>query len=469
MRAAVYCRLSEEDRNKPAGCESGSMINQRAMLMQYASERGWEVYGVYSDDDYAGADRSRPAFRRLIADAEAKKFDVVLCKTQSRFTREMELVERYINGLFPLWGIRFISIADGCDTADPANKKSRQINGLVNEWYLEDMSQSIRAVLDSRRAMGLHIGSGAPYGYAKDPNSKGHLIIDEGKAEVVRRIFAMYLRGRGKTAIARSLNSEGIPSPGGGLWRHSAIDRLLCSEVYIGNMVQGKYGSESYKTKKNRPQPPERWFRAENTHEAIISREEWEKARWLAASRAKTGSRQSAGIFAGRAYCAYCGSQMSSCRSRGRSYLRCSLKYTSRNACTGGFISVNRLEGLVLAELNRIAAECLEPERLKLSPDGAAGRLKRQAEGCSDAIAELYLHRAEGVLSESDFLAALKRLTAKRQRLEETLKEQTAEREVPLQLLSLRREAIEIMTDSILIGRREKGSFDVPVEIRWSF
>ena len=91
--AAIYCRLSEEDRNKACNTEdSESIKNQKAMLTQYAAEHMWEIYDVYSDDDYTGSDRNRPAFNRLLKDAEEGKFNIVLCKTQSRFTRELELV-----------------------------------------------------------------------------------------------------------------------------------------------------------------------------------------------------------------------------------------------------------------------------------------------------------------------------------------------------------------------------------------
>ena len=132
-RVAIYCRLSEEDRNKQSETDdSNSIQNQKSMLLQYSLEHGWEVYNIYSDDDYTGSDRRRPEFNRLLEDAKNRKFDIVLCKTQSRFTRELELVEKYIHGLFPIWGIRFISIVDNADTANKGNKKSRQINGLVN-------------------------------------------------------------------------------------------------------------------------------------------------------------------------------------------------------------------------------------------------------------------------------------------------------------------------------------------------
>lgn len=106
MKVAIYCRLSEEDRNKQFETDdSNSIQNQKAMLLQYAMEQGWELYNIYSDDDYTGSDRRRPEFNRLLKDAEQHRFDIILCKTQSRFTRELELAEKYIHGLFPIWGI----------------------------------------------------------------------------------------------------------------------------------------------------------------------------------------------------------------------------------------------------------------------------------------------------------------------------------------------------------------------------
>ena len=163
MTAAIYCRLSREDEEKQS--ESESIQNQKSMLIKYALDKGWDIYNIYCDEDYSGIDRERPAFRQLIADAEARQFDIVLVKTQSRFTRDMELVEKYLHGKFIEWGVRFIAIVDHVDTADEANKKSRQINGLVNEWYLEDLSNNVRSVLSHKRREGKFIGSSALYGY----------------------------------------------------------------------------------------------------------------------------------------------------------------------------------------------------------------------------------------------------------------------------------------------------------------
>ena len=127
-RAAIYCRLSEEDADKAdPGQDSRSIQNQKSMLVRYAVEQGWQIYNIYSDDDYTGSDRERPQFNRLLEDARRGCFDIVLCKSQSRFTREMELVEKYLHGKFMEWGIRFIAVVDHVDTDDTANKKSRQI------------------------------------------------------------------------------------------------------------------------------------------------------------------------------------------------------------------------------------------------------------------------------------------------------------------------------------------------------
>ena len=328
-KVAIYCRLSEEDRNKKQETDdSNSIQNQKAMLLEYSIQQGWEVYNIYSDDNYTGSDRNRPEFKRLLDDAEAHKFDIVLCKSQSRFTRELELVEKYINGLFPIWGIRFISLVDNADTANKGNKKSRQINGLVNEWYLEDMSENIRAVLTNRRKNGFHIGAFALYGYQKDPKQKGHLIIDEEAAAIVREVFTLFSQGYGKTAIARMLNERGVPNPteykrqhglryqqpkcrNSTLWKYFAISDMLTNEIYIGNMVQGKYGSVSYKTKQNKPRPKDDWYRVEGTHEAIIDQETFDNVQRIRANvRRYPAGWGEAHPLPGLMYCAACGGKM---------------------------------------------------------------------------------------------------------------------------------------------------------------
>ena len=168
-RVGVYCRLSDEDRDKKnVNDDSDSIQNQKSMLLKYALNNSWEVVDIYSDDDYSGAGTYRPDFERMIRDCESGRINLVLCKTQSRFSRDMEIIEKYLHNKFVEWGVRFISIVDNADTNIKGNKKARQINGLINQWYLEDLSANIKDSLSNKRDDGLFMGSFAPYGYMKD-------------------------------------------------------------------------------------------------------------------------------------------------------------------------------------------------------------------------------------------------------------------------------------------------------------
>ena len=213
-RAVLYLRLSKEDADKlKEGDDSASIKNQRLLLTDYALEHDFKIVGVYSDDDESGLYDNRPDFERMINDAKLGMFDIIIAKTQSRFSRNMEHIERYLHHELPNLGIRFIGVVDGVDTAVSANKKSRQINGLVNEWYCEDLSMNIRSSFRAKMRDGQYLGSSCPYGYIKDPENHNHLIIDKYAASIVREIFNLYLSGFGKAQIGNILSSRGILIP----------------------------------------------------------------------------------------------------------------------------------------------------------------------------------------------------------------------------------------------------------------
>ena len=517
QKVAIYCRLSEEDRNKKNEMdESNSIQNQKALLLEYSMLQGWEVYHVYSDDNYTGSDRHRPEFNRLLEDARAHKFAIILCKSQSRFTREIELVEKYIHGLFPIWGIRFVSLIDNADTANKGNKKSRQINGLVNEWYLEDMSENIRAVLTNRRKNGFHIGAFALYGYKKDPEQKGHLIIDEEAAAIVREVFTLFSQGIGKTAIARMLNDRGVPNPteykrlhglryqqpkqkNSTLWKYATISALLTNEMYIGNMVQGRYGSVSYKTKQNKPRPKEDWYLVEDTHEAIIDHDLWKRVQALIVSKAKPFAVGTIGLFARKVRCANCGYTMRSSKNRGKHYLQCSNRHVAKDACIGSFIAVDKLEMIVIQELNALSQRYLDQEKIERSIEfnrnleqrranwlKAKEKLTKQMEDNHTYVRTLYMDKVKGIVSEEDYLAMADDFAKERERMESQIKDAEKNiKELEARILAgdqrkeiiqrytrvehLNREMVEILIDYITVGKRIPGTQDVPIEIHWNF
>ena len=435
QKVAIYCRLSEEDRYKAKETDdSESIKNQKAMLTEYALNHEWFIYDVYSDDDFTGSDRNRPAFNRLLKDAEEGKFNIILCKTQSRFTRELEMVEKYIHYLFPLWGIRFISIVDNADTDVKGNKKSRQINGLINEWYLEDMSENIKAVLTNRRANGFFIGAFAPFGYKKDPALKGHLIIDEPAAKVVRRIFNLYLSGIGCTSIARILNKDGVLSPAEyktangfdyksshypkskPLWRYYMVNSIVSNEVYIGNLVQNKAHSISYKTKIIKPTNKSEWIRVENTHEPIIDKETWYKVQAMKSERAvvcHTETPKKVNVFSKIVYCCNCGGTLKLTKTKTSVGLICGTHYYDRDRCIEGIrVTYKRLYDVVLKEFKEHIAKYANADSISeniyvsnnvaeeiLKEQETLEKAERKHKELIDANKALYMDKLKGIIS----------------------------------------------------------------------
>ena len=294
-KVAIYCRLSIEDKDKAENDASASIQNQKAMLRDYCHERDWEIYDIYVDDGYSGIDRSRPEFNRMLRDCEKGYINIVLCKDQSRFSRDTVIVEKYINDKFLEWGIRFIGVADNADTDSEIYSTMRLFTSAYNEMYVKDISAKIRRTLVYKREQGQFIASFAPYGYQIDPEDKHHLVIDEETAPFVRQIFVMYISGAGYRAIVLKLNSDGIVSPteykrlkgskyvnlnantsnSRGLWTQSTVARILANEMYTGTLVQGKSHHISYKNKKRKQVEQADWIRIPNTHEAIIDAETW--------------------------------------------------------------------------------------------------------------------------------------------------------------------------------------------------
>lgn len=481
-------------------------------------EQGWDVYQIYCDEDYSGADSLRPDFNKMLEAAKEKKFQIVLCKSQSRFTRDMELVEKYIHGLFPAWGIRFIAVADNTDTEIKGNKKARQINGLINEWYLEDLSENIRMVFDMKRRQGQYIGAFPIYGYQKDPADHNHLIIEPAAAEVVRQIFQWSLEGHGKQEIAKRLNDRGIPNPtrykaergwasghpvsnNHDLWNKTTIWRILHNEMYTGVMLQGRRKKVSYKSKVLIDLPEEQWFRVEGTHEAIIDRELFERVQEGLRLRSKADGTGEAHLLSGLVKCMDCGSTMSKTTNaqRGRprvSYLRCKLYADSgrEKLCTRHSIRLDRLIELVAERLRCYVQACCKLEELDLAPPPDTRRealerernfLTDQREKRSRALKSLYLDKSSGVLTENQFAVLNRDFLEENSRLEQRLTQigleldegvrpmdQAALMEragALLKLENLPRELMVALVEKIEVGEKDRESGKQEVRITWKF
>lgn len=438
----IYVRLSDEDRDKRCKQdESESIQNQKSMLINYCIEQGWQIHNILCDEDYSGADRERPAFNQMLRDCEQGKVDIVLCKTQSRFSRDMEIVEKYIHGKFLEWNVRFVSIVDHADTSVAGNKKARQINGLINEWYLEDLSDNIRRTLKHKKLKGEYCCPYAPYGYKLNPNDKHKFIIDHPAAEVVKSIFEMYKQGMGYMRIAKTLNEKQIPPPAvykemQGLnyrnpnaentasrqWRDSSIYYILRQEVYTGAVVQGKSKNLSYKNKKRVKLPKSEWIVVPDMHEPIIDADLWDAVQNLLKSRQgndkqfKSASKE-INPLRGIVHCKECGSgmwRMSYQSGENRyKYYRCRTVKNSEGICDNiNSIRQIDLEDLILKELQKLSGTYFDETQISLHQkhsnrisaiEEEKKQLEKKIAKIQNNSVQLYKDKLSGLINDEQF------------------------------------------------------------------
>ena len=427
----------------------------------------------------------------MLRDARAGKFQVLLCKSQSRFTRDMELVEKYIHGLFPLWGVRFIAVADNADSQVKGKKKARQINGLVNEWYLEDLSEKVRMVLDLKRREGKYIGSSPLYGYRKDPGDKNRLVVDPPAAAVVRQIFRWSLEGRGRQAIARALNEQGVPSPARyktgepGRWNKVTVWRILRSEMYTGVMVQGRRRKVSYKSRRLEDVPEAEWYRGEGTHEAIIDPVTFQAVQRGLEARARSDGRGEPHPLAGLVRCMDCGGTMTKTSNGKTAYLRCA-RYAAGDGCTRHAVRLDRLEEAVAERLRAYVAAWCRVEELDLESGGDGEALEQEKKSLtaqiakrSQAMKDLYLDKAAGIVSREQFMELNSAFLAEKEALERRLAELEAAEEPQgrEELLERARELLAFRTppralaasliERVEVGERDPDTGEQAVCITW--
>ena len=340
------------------------------------------VYDTYIDDGFTGTDFNRPSFQRLLEDMRNGNINCVIVKDLSRLGRNYIEVGNYIEQVFPLFNIRFIAINDFVDSfKNPTSTNTILVpfKNLINDEYCRDTSIKIRTSLNGKKKKGEFIGAFPSYGYIKDPKDKHKLIIDESVANIIKNIFNWNVNeGLGKIAICHRLNDLGILNPTGHkklelgqnynnygvqdntyTWTPSTVRNILNSEVYIGNTVQGKRRTKSYKVHKVEQVPEEEWVRVENTHEAIIDKETFEKAQELSKRDTKVSQKtKELSIWAGFLKCADCKKAMNKKSSTNKSgskyeyYICSTYRKKSNNLCTKHSIKVENLEKAVLKAIN---------------------------------------------------------------------------------------------------------------------
>lgn len=377
-KTALYCRLSQDD-----GLEgdSNSIQNQKNILQRFTEDHHFPNPCFYVDDGFSGGNFQRPAFQQMISDMENGEIGIIVTKDLSRLGRNQLHTGLYIEERFPMFGVRYIAINDNVDTDSSESNDLMPFKNLFNEWFIRDTSRKIRAVMKAKAERGERLGTRAPYGYIKDPETK-KLAVDDEAAAIVRRIFAMCASGNGPSQIARILKKEQVLTPTMyaytryGMnhtcldtahpynWSDSAIANLLENEIYLGNTVNMKYSTKSYKDKRRVEHSREECLVFKDTHPALITQEVWDIVQRVRKNRRRPTKMEEQNKYSGLVFCADCGSNMVLHRARTMSasynHFTCRTYKKDGESCTGHYIRECVLDEVVLEDLRRVTAMARE-------------------------------------------------------------------------------------------------------------
>lgn len=389
MRCAVYVRVSTDKEEQKA-----SLMYQRELFYRYIKEQGWDLYGFYVDVQ-SGTTAKRKELQRMIRDAEEKKFDVILAKELSRLARNGELSYK-IKNLCENHGIHIITL----DNAINTTTGHTNLFGLY-AWLYENESQStserVKATFRSRAENGLFKGSVAPYGY-EVKNGVLH-VRDDDTPHIVKRIFSEYLAGSGRESIARRLYKDGIPTPAqmagkknaGDKWHESTIKRILTNPHYTGDLVQRRETTINVTSTKRKKLAKEEQIVIKNTHEAIISREDFEAVQQLLKLRSKNIPAPKKHLFTNVLYCADCGKGMWY-RSNRKGYICGNYAKHGRKACSNHAIEEQFLIQTILSDIKTWADQLNKEEyvqHLKKKSKSTQQRLQKKMDQINNEINRL--------------------------------------------------------------------------------
>lgn len=424
---AIYLRLSRDDGNLS---ESESIINQKEFLIDYANRNSLNVVKILSDDGYSGTSFDRPAFKELLCLIENDDVNTVITKDLSRLGRDYIQTGYYLEQYFPLHNVRYIAVNDNIDTmSQSSGNDMTPFRAVFNDMYAKDISKKVRTALTTKKSNGKFIGSAAPYGYKKDPNDKGHLVIDEDAAVYVRRIYKEFLSGESIIAIAHKLTLDKIPTPSEykgltaahkkykGVWNDGTVKRILSNPTYAGNLTQNTGRKVSYKINKKIRLPKDEWIIVENTHRPIVSYEDFDAAAQMLSKRSYCKVRRTGEphLLSGLVFCKDCGAAMSFTKeSQTRTYLVCSRwrKNARLGICTSHSMRELYVENAVKESLKKLASAIDTSEILTgadaffnscNNDDRLIEELRRKLELCKNTAVCLYKDKASGTITESEY------------------------------------------------------------------
>ncbi len=369
-QVGLYIRLSKEDLKVG---ESESITNQKSLLLRYVKENNYNLYDMYVDDGYSGTNFDRPEFKRMIKDIELKNINMVITKDMSRLGRDHIETCQYIEKYFPTHNIRYIALTDNIDTAlDEANNDMAPFKAIMNDYYAKDISKKIKTSLRTKQKDGKWVGGCPPLGYMIDKNDKNHLVINSDEAWIIELIFDLGLKGKSCYQIKEYLNKEKIPTASIlrgsrgrsnlaslGIWNTKTIWNILTNKMYTGDLVQNKRNKLNYKIKKIIYNQESDWIIVPNTHEAIISKEQFLEVNNIIKKISKSKTTHEKRLLDGLLLCFECKHKLSICsprKSDNKTYLVCNYyrMHSKDKVCTSHAFNYDILEDEIIKIIKEI-------------------------------------------------------------------------------------------------------------------
>lgn len=365
-KVAGYIRLSKEDKIKD---ESNSVTNQKLIITSYIeNNEDLELFDFYIDDGYSGTTFNRPGYKRMLKDIVEGKVNKIIVKDLSRFGRNHIESDNYLENILPGYNVRFISINDDIDTLNNSNSVSSiviPLKNLMNDQYARDISEKVRLTLKMKQLNGEFIDVTAPYGYLKDPKDKHKFIVDKEASYNVKKIFNMVLDGKSRRQVTDFLNDNDILTPSEYLnidknkdvsvmkkWNPEMVNSILRNENYTGTLFQGKKRKLNYRVDKKISIDKKDQIVTENHHEAIVSKEKFDKVQYILDRQAKANKDGSIDILSGFLKCKCCCGNMIKRTSKERVYYYCSNYYRNKTCENNESISENKLIEIINEKLN---------------------------------------------------------------------------------------------------------------------
>ena len=444
FKVAIYIRLSREDGDKG---ESESIGNQRDIIRRYIKENNLQFIDEYVDDGISGTTFERAGFQRMIADIEKQRINMVITKDLSRLGREYIQTGQYIEKYFPEHNVRYVAINDGIDTfKDSSCNDITPFKSILNDMYAKDISKKVRSVIKEKQIKGEYMCTVAPYGYQKDSLQKNHLVIDENTSFVVRDIFNMYLNGNSVYGVRDYLNKKNIQSPSGYAkkqveikkWNSVTILNILSNMAYIGTTVSNKRVNLSYKSKKRIKMPKEEYIITENTHEPIISKEDFEKVQFLLDKKSINRKNKHEYLFRGLIKCKTCHSNLevgAKLTANGKEiknpipYITC--RNSKKGICPSQHLNYNKFEREILAYLKEFLNLYADKENLKKvykeyknNKNSSISKCQKEIKAIDNKITNIlsqiesiYFDKINHVISEDDYFRYTNKIISERDSL----------------------------------------------------